>query len=313
MGNNLMLSFLEKEGDAIEKLKTGAEGLNDWLSLDEVTLAEVADKENVANSEKIFNYFDEYSGDSKNHKIQPCADTFGTNDIMKVRSLNFEKYIFNDIRGLWGFAVSKINQWDNHLAELIKLTNKQEDIISITLLQKTYWASIRSLKAKDYLSALEFYSKAQTPQTVVGYISGHNTILVKEAPYTDSLKGKNYGLVRGIYKEFTDAILKFYKSIVVYVEEKTEFQRFNSLFSAQDITNVISKIPYVKFTPCELKSLCAQETGDFNDTKIYGVHTKTKGMLRPTGNNANYVGLGQIGVGAVGDALEWAKVQNIFH
>ncbi len=311
MGNNLIVSFLEKGGNIIEKLTTDAEELSDWSSLDEVTLTEVADTGKVANAVKIFNTFDEYGGESKNQIGQPCADTFGTSDITKVRSLNFEKYIANDIKGLWGFAVSKLNQWDKHLVELIKLTKKEEDIANITSLQKTYWEGLRGIKTKDYLTALNFYSKNQTTQTVVGYISGHSTIIVKEAPYIDGLKGKNYSLVKDIYKEFTDAMLKFYNCIIIYVEEKTEFQRFNSLFSAEEVTAIINKIPHVKFTACELKALCSQETGDFNDTKIYGVHTKTKGMLRPTSNNANYVGLGQIGVGAVGDALEWAKSKGL--
>jgi hypothetical protein len=312
MGNNLIASFLERNGSIIDKLTPGAEEQADRAGLDEVTITEVADTIKVASPEKLFNFFDDPGNGAANRANPPCADTFGTSDITKVRSLNFEKYIANDIKGLWGFAVSKLNQWDNHLAELAKFSKKQEDIDHIKYLQTANWDLIRQQKTKDYLTALDLYSrderlKYQTPETVVRYISGHNTILVDETPHIDALKGKNFGLVKGIYKEFADAMLKFYKCIVIYVEEKTEFQRFNSLFSSQEVAAVINQIPHVKFTACELKALCAQETGDFNDTKIYGVHTKTKGMLRPTGNNANYVGLGQIGVGAVGDALEWAK------
>jgi hypothetical protein len=309
MGNNIMASFLEKDGNIVDKLVKRIGEQANTMAIDEVSTTIVADTLPVASAEKLFYFFDKPGQGGIGAQ---CPDTFGTSDLAKVRSRNFEEYIGKDLRGLWAFAVNKLNQWDKHLAELKKLAQTQEEKDALDKLLTQNWGGIRSIKSKNHLEAIAFYNsheklKYQTPQSVVGYLSGHTSAVTDDFSYINKLSGKNYGFTKRIHKEFTDAMLKFYKGMIVYVEEKVEFQRFNNFFSSREVAAVIAQIPHVKFTACELKALCAQETGDFNDTKIYGVHIKTKGMLRPTGDNPNYVGLGQIGKDAVGDALAWAK------
>lgn len=141
--------------------------------------------------------------------------------------------------------------------------------------------------------------------------SQYDQLVNDEKQDLTALSDAKYDIMKEVVKEFYKAYNSLFGFTQKYNEEKQEILRFDNIYNSTEVANLLNKIPYISFTPAEIKALNMQETGDFTNTTVAGLEGKTLGFPVDKPVNKTYIGLGQHNEVSKQKALDWAKSKGI--
>lgn len=240
-----------------------------------------------------------------------CSENLGNNSLSDLLNLTIIKFTDNTFKDHCIFLIKKINERTNHINELLKLTNKEEEKEKLAFINSLY-SKIKENSKKTHNELFSIYTKDKTKENISNLIELYNSIKQKEDEKLNELIGDKFNTLKKICLNTLNAYKSFLTDIIIiFEEEHDEFQRFNKLFSNNNTQNILKSNSYVTFSSPELKSLCCQETADFCNINVYGVHDKEKGYKQIGPKNSNFHGICQIGESAIKDSLKWLKSKNI--
>jgi hypothetical protein len=120
----------------------------------------------------------------------------------------------------------------------------------------------------------------------------------------------NTGLTDWVEK-MASSLDRFLKERTQIADERVLFQRFNNDFLAPDVITALNSVGG-DFRPADLKAMLAKESGDFTNTAIAGLETKTTGVTTKIVNkNKSFVGIAQMSDAAHTDALKAATTLGV--
>lgn len=123
--------------------------------------------------------------------------------------------------------------------------------------------------------------------------------------------GRGNRFIRGAILEFITALNNYLSDRDTLDQERTQYQRFDNLFTAADVRTLLGAIPNATFTTADVKALVSQETGDLTNTAVHGISTGRSGYSQHIMNRRGYIGLGQHNTAARNAAITWAASKGV--
>lgn len=225
---------------------------------------------------------------------------FNVKEVSKVRSLTREDYKETEVRGSLSFLGKKLKARDKILDEIIGLgwdKNNPEISTAISNLRNR-WSSTRSLTKKG--SFIIYKSKLKVAE-----------LKQKDIDDMAKLSSSRYNSTKEVINEFTTALDDYIEVYDVWLEEGEEFKRFDTIYNDNVTKRILSKIPYIKILPAEIKAINCKESGDFTNTSIKGISSSKLGIKTYIENKMGAKGIGQIRDIALVPAKEWLSQKGI--
>lgn len=223
--------------------------------------------------------------------IEPCTDTWDINDVTKVRSMEVENLI-EDIKSSWNAVRLAYNLLKRKVIEEdIKIRMKAEEKIIVESFGEN-----GTFEPWDYVVRSLNEGSSFTSEKYQYEPTGHKEALAKHEQLIAIIKSPALDGFKERLNAFKSKINSFVKLIARLNEEQDVtigYNRFDAYYNDPITKQILNAIPYVKFTPAEVKALQMTETGDLTNMAIAGIKgVKTKGIL----NNISSSGSGIVGI-----------------
>ncbi len=229
-----------------------------------------------------------------------CIGTWSITEISDVRSIEAEELIIypwpipkgqsgpTTLTTLWVNVRIMYDSIKKHIADdMTQGSAAEKKIISKFNDDWMPWNQVvNSLEQDSSFKPQEYSAEGEYKAALA-----QHTELVKQ------LKSSQVGGFKERINSFQKAIANFVDNVVKYKDEinpKHGYQRFDELYKKDALVHILAAIPYVQFTPAEVKALQMTETGDFTNAIIAGIEGKIpkKGIR----SDKNTSGKGIVGI-----------------
>lgn len=234
------------------------------------------------------------------NETAPLVQRFKVAKVADVPSAIEEDFSGVRVPGKWGQLSKKLQQRDKLVADrllLVKAGSPEE----ATLIQlQGRWTALRALVSSSSFNP----SSDPLPSSITGDRTD-------ELSDMGALTGKANKFVSAAIQEFVNALNAYLRDRGTLDDEKTEYHRFDNLFTDPDVTTLLKAIPQATFTSADVKALVDQETGDLTNTEVVGISAKKSGIKTSRVNRGGHVGFGQHTASARDEAIVWAVKQRV--
>lgn len=240
-------------------------------------------------------------------KIQPRVQRFRVVNVANVSSLKIEEW-----EGARGAPATNWTSLQNRMTRRVNIITRWISTYgnrhaSFTLMSRLLkrWPSLKRLLGNARFN----------PAT--GVLPANRAM---QAARTDELAdltavralGRGARFVAGEIQNFLNTLDAYTNSRATLHDERTEYHRFDNLFTARDVQTLVAAITQhgVGWTTADVKAVVSQETGDLTDTSVVGIAPKARGIVTRRARSAyhrrTYIGLGQHATAARANAITWA-------
>lgn len=282
------------------------------------------DRKKVVVVEELFK---EPQGVRQNEPIKTCEDTWGTNDLSKVISLEVDNHIYNNINGHWSTVKSKwalvLKEFEGVKANQWSSIPQSEQTIVLNIMK----ADVDPQSPWNYIIR-QINDIYFIPMNYAYNADGHKVAYNKHIELLSKISHQYLSDFKKNLNDFRDSLGKynadkskiesgFIFQLLAYKEEiendaKTNgYNRFDKFYLNETTAKILKAIETkykMKFTPAEIKALQMKETGDFTNNKIAGIDDKKKGIIHGVSSSgAGIVGICQLPEESANEAVKWAR------
>jgi len=220
-----------------------------------------------------------------------------------VPSMVIEDWSTNRVPAKWSQLRNKLTLRDRTLNQRLAILNASDPAVPILNGLLSRWPFFRT-----NLAPTSGFDPAAGTLPAATAIAAART---DELSNRSALSGTANRFVRAAITEFVTALDAYLADRTRLDGERTEFHRFDPLFTAPDVTTLLGAIPHANFTTADVKALVGQETADLTNINVHGITTGRPGITTSHPNRHGFHGLGQHSATARNEAITWAAANGV--